>query len=135
MVEIVLNEIEIGAQYGDAIFDYWLFASLNNNQSIQIFDLKPLDLREYKGQHIFCLLELYGIQQVEDESLKMEYLGVNNQISFGTQNIEPGVYHEFRDTTGIYYAKEDELTNIKLENGKYYSFKIDRFDLIAFNLK
>jgi hypothetical protein len=132
MLEILINDIEIGAQYGDAIYDYWISGSLNNKQNIQIFDSKPIDLRKFKGQCVLCLIELYGIVQVESDFIELEYLGLNKQFFLDNLNIDVGIFHEFKNSTGVYFAKEHEVTNIILEIGKSYSFKIDRFDLVAF---
>lgn len=135
MLEILINDIEIGAKYGDTIFDYWISASLKNKKNIQIFDSKPMDLREFKGQSVTCLIELYGIEPVESDFVELEYLGLNEQFNFCNLNIDAGVYHEFKNSTGVYFAKENEVIGIILEVGKTYLFKINRFDLVAFDLR
>lgn len=126
MTEIRIDSIEDGASYDDAVWDYWITASLKNKTAIRIFDPEAFGfvLKKFIGNWIGCEIKALFLQTEKDEHL-VSFTGSismnNDAFIFKNDNVE-------------IILSEDEVkkNNVILDAEKTYYF--GRLDITKYEL-
>lgn len=146
-----IKTVEIGAEYQDTIYDYWIDAILTSGEVIKIFDFKPFDLRNKIEQTIDLLISVELMEGVEINPLSPEDYNIIGEfvdlVSIPSKSWEETAYDDkeqivkvmIKTRDGMLYLNKDEFeskVNVslgKVDQGTIIGIKGPRFRLLAVN--
>lgn len=137
-MRVFLKEVSGSTTKGNSDYmDYWILGKLDNGTEIEIFDLKPFNVKKYENQELDCLL-LAWIQEISAENnSQYDYFGkfiekYETPSKWRTRESLLGSekYGEAIETTeGIFLTDSGEFLN-DIKDGQTIYFNVIRFDLI-----
>ncbi|MFX1340713.1 MAG: hypothetical protein ACFFDK_19035 [Promethearchaeota archaeon] len=144
-MKVLLKNVDIGSEYDDKVYDYWIVGQLNSGKQIEIFDAAPFDLRKYESKTIECLIVatfvevVYNSDNVDEIIINGTFLG-KYSLDDKWENISEGGNKIYELVSEWYAIKTDDgiflLTLSKKElnsmkEGDIIFLKVGRYDLLA----
>ena len=115
MINIKISNVEIGAEYRDVIYNFWITAYLDNGKEIyKIFDDAPFDFRNRIGKTFNVILLAHSIENITNNT------DITNNVFTGYLTDKDIPVNELR-----YLRKLQNINNILIFKTNYGSFLID----------
>lgn len=131
-MQLLIEEVEIGAEYQDVIHNFWVTAKMNDQNRISIFDYNCFDLRNKRLTSVECLL--YANLDTSSESfISGTYIGriqICDWEHLADDLNKEKKYSVLKTTNGIILFNEEELIR-ELTEEETLSLHVARYDLVG----
>ena len=139
-MNILVKNVEKGAEYNENVYDYWVNAEMKNGENIKLFDSVPFDLSDKIMKTLECLVLVGFIDESHASSnenfqiIKGKYIG-EYRISKDWLKIREDIYqekwHGISTENGVFLVSENEIENVINNNGDNVNLGFGRFDLVG----
>jgi len=134
-VRLFIKKVEIGAEYQDTIYNFWISAKMDDNKLVNVFDYNCFDFRNKCLTSVECLLYAnLDIEGESDETIAGTYLGqvgITNWRYIANDMCREEKYHALKTTNGIILFNEKELDK-ELTGEVSFLLHVARYDLVGY---
>jgi hypothetical protein len=124
MIDVVIQNVEIGAQHEDIIYDFWIKCETNSGKLINVFDSEPIDLRNLVNNKVSCSIDLFmtsldhfeGSQKLHGKFIEKKEIDQFIQLLFETSD-------------GIFILEDPEEKELNYPMNEDIDLYVSRLDL------
>jgi hypothetical protein len=141
MMNILVKDVDIGAEYENIIYDFWINALLASGKHIKIFDFKSFDVRKYIGTKIDAVILAGFLENISINTTTNsteffgEFVGEYEIPAWFTNLREDVKYKKWlgiKTQDGIFLLSPNEIETVPVVVGENLRFNVGRFDLLGF---
>lgn len=120
MSKIFILNVENGATYEGAVYDFWIKCKLENNIELFLFDYKRLNIERFTNKWIDAEIQTLFIQKNADTDL----------ICFEGEIVSKNNLYYFKNNYITIEISEEDIESEKLEMNTISKYYFGRLDIV-----